>query len=228
VGCNGCHSACEAPGAEDLPALTKLLAGAGKTITGSTTVDFLCDKSLVRSRLRAFTQQVMAADCVLVATCGVGIQCVADSVVKRTRPACNTINMGGEHGTWWSTERCAECGDCHLNKTGGICPITNCSKGMVNGPCGGTTADGKCEVDRKRDCGWHRIYLRLKEMNALDQMREVQPPKKYGKYLPSYEVLTSEHWAADAAPRPAEAPATGAGAKGAGGSAPARKGGKHE
>jgi electron transport complex protein RnfC len=150
VGCNGCHAACESRGAEDLPALKTLLEGAGKTVTGWFTVDFLCDKSLVRSRLRVFTPEIMDADSVLVATCGVGIQCVADSVVKRTRPACNTINIGGSHGTWGSTERCAECGDCLLDRTGGICPITNCSKSMVNGPCGGTTGDGKCEVDRKR------------------------------------------------------------------------------
>ncbi|MHC4481794.1 MAG: methylenetetrahydrofolate reductase C-terminal domain-containing protein [Planctomycetota bacterium] len=199
VGCNGCHSACEKGGAEDLPALTELLEGAGKAVTGSTTVDFLCDKSLVRSRLRAFTRKIMAADSVLVATCGVGIQCVADSVLKRIRPACNTINLGGSHGTWGATERCAECGDCLLDKTGGICPITNCSKSMVNGPCGGTTSDGLCEVDRERDCGWYRIYMRLKDLDALEQMKEIVPPKSYGNYLPSYDVMTSEHWATDAA-----------------------------
>jgi hypothetical protein len=198
VGCNGCHSACETGGAEDLPALTVLLQGAGKTVTGSTTVDFLCDKSLVRSRLRPFAEHIIGSDCVLVATCGVGIQCVADSVLKRVRPACNTQNRGGNHGTWGATERCAECGDCLLDKTAAICPITNCSKSMVNGPCGGTTSDGKCEVDRERDCGWHKIYTRLKELGALDQMKQIVPPKKYGNYLPTHDMMTGEHWATDA------------------------------
>ncbi len=197
VGCNGCASACETGGAENLPALQELLAGAGKTVTGTTTVDFLCDKSLVRSRLRPFSRQIVDSDSVLVATCGVGVQCVADSVLKRVRPACNTVNQGGTRGTWPGSERCAECGDCLLDKTGGICPITNCSKSMVNGPCGGTTSDGKCEVDRQRDCGWYRIYMRLKDLKALDQMKDVVPPKKHGNYLPSYEVMTGEHWAVD-------------------------------
>jgi hypothetical protein len=197
LGCNGCASACETGGAENLPRLRELLEEAGKTICGSTTVDFLCDKSLVRSRLRPFTQQVMGSDSVLVATCGVGVQCVADSVLNRVRPACNTINQGGARGTWPGAERCAECGDCLLDRTGGICPITNCSKSMVNGPCGGTTPDGKCEVDRQRDCGWHLIYERLKALEALDQMKEVVPPKKYGNYLPPYDVMTTEHWAVD-------------------------------
>ncbi len=199
VGCNGCASACETGGAEHLPAVEQMLEKAGKTVSGSTAVDFLCDKSLVRSRLRPFTDAIMGSDCVLVVTCGVGVQCVADSVLKRCRPACNTINMGGSRGTWPGSERCAECGDCLLNVTGGICPITNCSKSMVNGPCGGPTPDGKCEVDRERDCGWQLIYERLKDLKALDQMKEIVPPKKYGNYLPSYDVMTGQFWAVDAA-----------------------------
>jgi hypothetical protein len=69
---------------------------------------------------------------------------------------------------------------------------------MVNGPCGGTTSNGKCEVDSKRDCGWHRIYMRLKDLGALEQMKVAVAPKKYGRYLPSYEMKTSSLWAVDA------------------------------
>jgi len=198
LGCEGCASACATGGAANLPALVELLGQGGKRITGQTTVDFLCDKSLIRSRLKPFTGQVMDAESVLVATCGVGVQCVADSVLKRVHPACNTKNMGGSQGTWMGTERCAECGDCLLDETGGICPITNCSKSMVNGPCGGTTSDGKCEVDSKRDCGWYRIYMRLKDLNQVEQMKEYIPPKKHGRYMPTYEMMQSTLWAIDA------------------------------
>jgi hypothetical protein len=198
VGCDGCARGCERGGAEKLPALVELLLGDGKEIAGQATVDFLCDKSLIRSKLRPFTRQIMGSDCVLVSTCGVGVQCVADSVLKRVRPACNTLSQGGSPGTWMSTERCAECGDCLLDRTGGICPITGCSKSMVNGPCGGTTGDGKCEVDSKRDCGWYRIYMRLKDLDALEQMKVTVAPKKHGRYLPSYEMKTSSLWAVDA------------------------------
>ncbi len=197
LGCNGCAEACETGGAENLPDLRGMLEEAGKHVTGTTTVDFLCDKSLVRSRLRPFTDQIMGSDSVLVATCGVGVQCVADSVLNRVRPACNTINLGGSRGTWPGSERCAECGDCLLDYTGGICPITNCAKEMVNGPCGGTTPDGKCEVDRERDCGWYRIYKRLQDLDALDQMKKIVAPKEYGNYLPSYELMTTQFWAVD-------------------------------
>jgi hypothetical protein len=195
LGCDGCASACETGGAEKLPELQKTLEEAGLEVTGVTSLDYLCHKSLIRSGLRSYTGKIMEADSVLVATCGVGVQCVADSVLRRVRPACNTMNQGGNPGTQMSSERCAECGDCLLEKTGGICPITSCAKSMVNGPCGGTTADGNCEVDSKRDCGWHRIYERLKDLESLDQMKETVPPKKHGLFLPSYDRMSGEFWA---------------------------------
>ena len=37
--------------------------------------------------------------------------------------------------------------ECYLNGTGGICPITACSKSLINGQCGGAK-NGMCEVDK--------------------------------------------------------------------------------
>ena len=39
---------------------------------------------------------------------------------------------------------CRTCGQCVLNRTGLICPMT-CPKGLRNGPCG-VTLNGECEV----------------------------------------------------------------------------------
>jgi len=77
-------------------------------------------------------------------------------------------------------ELCLQCGECVLASTGGICPVTLCPKGLVNGPCGGTR-DGKCEVDPTKDCAWTLIYNRLKKQGRLDQMRKTQKPKDYQK-----------------------------------------------
>ena len=54
--------------------------------------------------------------------------------------------------------------------TGGICPITACSKSLINGQCGGAK-NGKCEVDPNMDCGWERIYQKLKKLGRLDAMK---------------------------------------------------------
>ena len=75
-----------------------------------------------------------------------------------------------------------QCGECVLGETGGICPVTACHKGLLNGPCGGTD-NGMCEVGNDRECGWTLIYNRLKSQNRLDYMRRYHPPKSHNAVL---------------------------------------------
>ena len=35
--------------------------------------------------------------------------------------------------------------------------------------------NGKCEVDRNRDCGWQMIYDRFKELGCLEQLEVIIP-----------------------------------------------------
>jgi hypothetical protein len=113
----------------------------------------------------------------------VGVQAVGNIVDKRAVPALETVSQGGlrgnaAQGIWPSHERCANCGACLLGRTGGICPITTCSKSLVNGTCGGTD-DGKCEVHPDRDCGWYQIYKRLEGLGRLDDLKRMTPPRDF-------------------------------------------------
>ncbi len=65
-----------------------------------------------------------------------------------------------------------------LDKTGGICPVSRCSKSLFNGPCGGSK-NGKCEIDSQVDCGWQLIYDRLKELGQLEKLEIVMPVKDW-------------------------------------------------
>lgn len=87
-----------------------------------------------------------------------------------------------------------ECGDCLLGYTGGICPLTACSKGLINGQCGGASK-GKCELDPEKDCGWELIYLRLKALNKLDKLKELIEPKDYSKMMPDVKIMSTTNWA---------------------------------
>ena len=91
----------------------------------------------------------------------------------------NTICLGDYQGLWPSEERCAECGECMLAQTGGLCPITLCAKGLVNGICGGTGDDGSCEVTKHRRCGWLMIYERLEALGRIDDYKRYNPPKDF-------------------------------------------------
>jgi hypothetical protein len=111
--------------------------------------------------------------------CGAGIQLLADLTEPlQVLPGVNTrfIGMTPRDGTW--EERCRACGDCVLGETGGICPVTVCAKGILNGPCGGTD-HGKCEVDQEKDCAWTLIYKRLDKMGKLDNIKKDFPPRNH-------------------------------------------------
>ena len=104
-------------------------------------------------------------------SCGVGVQTVASLFPqKRVLPGCDTYRLPGFQGVTPLEHDCQQCGQCYLNLTGGICPITACSKSLINGQCGGAK-DGKCEVDPNMDCGWERIYRKLEQLGRLDVLK---------------------------------------------------------
>lgn len=61
---------------------------------------------------------------------------------------------------------CQHCGECILSSTAFIC-CQQCPKRMRNGPCGGTSQTGSCEVYSDRKCVWYRIYYRSKLLHRV-------------------------------------------------------------
>jgi len=194
LGCNGCAQSSGSGGPVQVEEMKNRLEEAGKRVTGTKVIDFLCEKALVKSGLRGKVDQVAAADSILVMTCGIGVQAVAASVNMVCHPACDTVNLGGSRGEWRGSERCQECGQCLLDYTGGICPITACTKSLVSGACGGAS-NGKCELSPERDCGWELIYNRLKEKGQLAKLKIAIDPLDHGKLLAQPEILSTSRYA---------------------------------
>jgi hypothetical protein len=225
LGCHGCAESSGSGGHKAVADMVKTLTEAGKTVTGSKVVDFLCSKALVKSSLKGRIEQLQAADAVLVMTCGIGIQCVAASLNKPVYPGCNTVNRGGIRGEWEGAERCFECGQCLLWHTGGICPVTACTKSLVSGACGGANK-GKCEISKDRDCGWELIYDRLKERGLLSRLDDMMKPMDQRKLYPRPEMMSLARYGLEnpgkvtdkpvpPPPPPAAAPKAGAAPAGA-------------
>jgi hypothetical protein len=194
LGCNGCAQSSGSGGPEQVKGMEGTLKEAGKVVTGSMVVDFLCEKALVKSKLRGKAKEVEMADSILVMTCGLGTQAVSAVSKKLCHPACDTVFWGGSRGEWRGKERCFECGDCVLDFTGGICPLTACSKSLVNGACGGAT-DGKCELDKEKDCGWVLIYNRLSELGQLKKLAISLEPKDFSKRMAYGKDMKTARWA---------------------------------
>jgi ferredoxin len=190
LACNGCAEVCQTGGEKALSAMRAELEKAGKNVTGTVLVDFLCNKVLVATRIAKEIDKLKRSDSILTLTCGIGVQAVSKVVDKVVHPGANTVSLGGLQGLWPSDERCQACGDCALDYTGGICPITSCAKELLNGPCGGAQ-DGKCEVDRERDCGWVKIYEHLKKIGRLENLKEIYSARDYSKMLPSSNLRKS-------------------------------------
>lgn len=194
VACNGCPVGHKTGDEASLAQLEADLKAQGVNVLGRTSIDFLCNKALVALRLMKVLEEVQGADSLLVSSCGIGVQAVGATVDKPVHPAMNTISMGGFQGLWPSEERCAQCGDCNLDLTGGICPVTFCSKSLLNGSCGGSDK-GNCEVHKDVPCGWTLIYERLKKTGRLEQLSKLKVLKNRDLMRVKPEARKGSVWA---------------------------------
>jgi len=180
AGCDGCTQ--PPRGLREAKTLSQLLELAGK-LKGKdfqfkvTTVVKQCDSFLTASALKP---QMDDMEAVLSLACGAGPQTIAEIFPDLpVLPAQNTHFIGAEDREGGILEdRCTACGDCILALTGGICPVTRCAKGLLNGACGGAR-DGKCEMDPEKDCAWELIFKRLERQGKLDRIKELRSPRDY-------------------------------------------------
>ncbi len=177
IGCGTCTTLTKTGGVDQVEEMKEKLQEMGKMVTGSTVIPTACD-DMTEASLQENSQFIRSADCILSLSCALGIHRLNLYIGKPVIPAVDTLFIGVEETPGYFREACAQCGQCLLGETAGICPITACHKGLVNGPCGGTNK-GKCEVDKDKDCAWTLIYNRLKEQNRLDLMYQYHPPRNH-------------------------------------------------
>ncbi len=177
IGCGTCTTLTRTGGVEQVAGIAENLSAKGKVITGTTVVPVTCD-NLTSDILSEFGPRMNQADALLVMSCAFGVQTIATQTGQMVVPAQNTLFIGKENAYGQFNEICTQCGTCVIGETGGICPVTACHKGLVNGPCGGTN-NGKCEIDDNKDCVWTLIYNRLKDLDRLDCMRTYKKPRNH-------------------------------------------------
>lgn len=177
VGCGTCVTLCRTGGAPEVEDMARRLRENGRIVTGSMVIPVACDE-ISHEALDQMRDPLYQSQAVLIMTCAFGVQTIGRQVQLPAIPALDTLFIGKEHGIGRFEEICTQCGECILGDTGGICPVTSCHKGLVNGPCGGTR-EGRCEIDPEKDCAWTLIYERLKAQGRLHRMRRLQPPKNH-------------------------------------------------
>ena len=167
VACNKCFKEFDTVNEPDLDEFLRLAESCGKTVVGTAKADFLCNETKAKKGLPNMIPE--NAEHVVVISCGLGVQTVAAIAEAPVYSATNTINRGGQHGMALTKKACDACAQCYLGLTGGICPVVDCSKSLLNGQCGGAK-DGKCEVDPNKDCAWEKIQQRLSAQGRIGEL----------------------------------------------------------
>ncbi len=186
ISCGTCAALCQTGGTEGAKEWQKILQANGFDVISALVSEDVCDNRVMRKDLRKIDNLVQESDVILTLACGLGVQSII-AVLSKKYPnipvltANDTQFMGMTERIGRFYQRCAGCGDCLLNETGGICPITTCAKSLMNGPCGGMVR-GKCEVGNyKNDCGWVLIYNRLKALGRLDLFKKLRPSRDWSE-----------------------------------------------
>lgn len=169
IGCSECASLCGTGGEPEVKAMKGALEAEGKVVTGGIVAKTGCQVLGTKTELKKYREELDKSDCILVMSCGAGTQAAVEIFEdKPVFPTNDSMFLGNMTRYQMFDERCSLCGRCILDKTGGICPITACPKGLLNGPCGGCK-DGHCEVSPDIKCAWVRIYERMKRLDKLEE-----------------------------------------------------------
>ena len=177
IGCGTCTTMTKTGGIDQVLKMKERLQEIDKRVSGWTVIPTACDE-MTEVAMKENRRAIENASCILAMTCALGVHRASLYIDRPVIPALDTLFIAVEDTPGYFREVCSQCGQCVLGETAGICPITACHKGLINGPCGGTN-NGKCEVDKEKDCAWTLIYERLRAQDRLDLMRKYHPPRNF-------------------------------------------------
>ena len=171
----------------------KDLLSFGAGISSIISMPFLCNTRLSSTLINRLDTAIPVG----VVSCGIGIQSVAALLQgKKVIALADSMPHGGNvrvqracHGIALGEEKCAACGECWLEATGGICPVVNCAKGLLNGPCGGADRMGACEVNPGKRCAWIEIFERLGKQGRKPLF--LQETRNYNSFPPDRQESIS-------------------------------------
>ncbi len=190
IGCGECATTCKSGGEAEVLKMKQDLEKTGKIITGSCIPSAPCVAAKLKTELAKNLKTLRQSEAVLVLACGLGVQSFKDNdrLNLAVFPACDTIFGAVMDARGNFFEKCSMCAECVLDETAGICPITLCPKGLLNGPCGGMNK-GKCEVDNEKDCAWVLIYKELEKNKKLESLKEIRGPKDFKKSIKPHKLI---------------------------------------
>lgn len=184
LGCGTCVKTCFAGGEDEVAVLASALRLKFKQLARNIEFEeFTVERQCENEFIQEAADSVLRNNAVLSLACGAGVQAMAKRFKKEVfLPGVNTTFIGIQESHGIFTEECSGCGNCELGTFGGVCPVTRCSKKLLNGPCGGSQ-EGRCEIDPNVECAWHQIIERLSDLGQMDNLKTYIPPKDWAPSL---------------------------------------------
>lgn len=181
VGCGSCAEQCKTGGKAEIKEMARTLTDRGFKVTGGSVIDETCYRQLVLKEFRK-EEALKGAESILVLACGAGVKTVSQAAEDKTPvlAGLDSLFLASVERYGRFHEGCSLCGECLLSDTAGICPHTECPKGLLNGPCGGVD-EGMCEVDTENPCAWVLIYKKLKAQDRLHLLKKIRPLKDHSE-----------------------------------------------
>ncbi len=182
VGCASCASVCLTGGSKEVKEMEKHLTNTGKEVAFTISIDEPCDKRVLKEDIRFVEDELSGTEAIVVLSCGTGVQTIGEYTGKKVITGVDSKFIAQTEHIGEYNALCEGCDECRLNFTGGVCTITLCPKGLLNGPCEGHNGIN-CEVDENSKCVFMKSYENMSEFFEEENLNNIFTPRDYSRTI---------------------------------------------
>jgi len=182
VGCASCASVCLTGGSREVKEMEKHIVNMGKEVLFTISIDEPCDKRVLREDIRFVEDKLEDTEAVVVLSCGTGVQTIGEYIGKKVIAGVDSKYIAQTEHIGEYNALCSGCDECRLNFTGGVCTITLCPKGLLNGPCEGHNGTN-CEVYEESICVFVKSCENMSKFLEEENLDNIFFPRNYGRTI---------------------------------------------
>ena len=182
VGCASCASVCLTGGSKEVKEMEKHLVNAGKEVPFTISIDEPCDKRVLKEDIRFVEDELADTEAILVLSCGTGVQTIGEYTGKKVVTGVDSRYIAQTEHIGEYNALCGGCDECRLNFTGGVCTVTLCPKGLLNGPCEGHNGIN-CEVAEESKCVFMKSYENMSKFFEEENLSLIFSPRDYSRTI---------------------------------------------
>lgn len=177
LSCGTCANLSWTGGKTGLDFLKVHLRKNNKNIKLSKVILACCPQEIMRQAVKTNKKALNQCEALIVLSCAAGIKS-ANSCISEI-PVITVLDSVGSAAVSCSDpilahSLCRTCGHCVLTCTAGICPLSECPAKSKYGPCKlFSETNLQCAVDTQKDCIWHVIRQRSKNIQLLPTLRDL-------------------------------------------------------